>query len=452
MGLSGGVERHDPRPTRRRAGALCHHGHQSRRRAARLPLARSGPAAPEAAGAGAAGAGGPGAAACAGRAPRLRLRQRSAADPRVASRGGDLSGVRGSLRPGSWSAVPRSRRLGGDLRGHAAGADRPARLPAAAGHHLPVADADLPQPLAPRLRPDRSGRDRASPRLDGRLAGVGGRLPRPRPAPAARLRGQPRVERASAVPGRPGRCRRSGQCLVPLPRSPPRLRLLFRCARPARAADRSPGGAGLLPGPCQLLAGPRLRWLPARLRRQCEPCLLVAVPGGHPPAPPRGGDLGRDHPAAGGDALLCGPPRRLPRFPAAGAAAGLLRLPQPHGQRLRARAGPAPGLLRCRSGAAQLPRQPRHEPIPVVGGGGQAAAAAGGPGPVQPAGATDCVLRHRGGPEPAGGGGAAGGIAPADALGWGAGPGVAGFLPGVDRLSPRPPGAAAATAPALAAG
>ena len=69
------------------------------------------------------------------------------------------------------------------------------------------------------------------------------------------------------------------------------------------------------------------------------------------------------------------------------------------------------------SRAAQLSRQPRHEPFSVQRGRRCAPAEAGRAVPVHAARPADCLLRHGGGPEPDASGGPAGRGAPAHAVG-----------------------------------
>ena len=180
----------------------------------------------------------------------------------------------------------------GDLEGLAAAH----RLPRGARHHLPVADAVLPEPRPRRrLRPDRLLRRRPAPGQP-RPAGRGDpHRPRPRHQRHRRPGRQPHLRPAPVVPGR------AAQHVQPLP-------------RPLRLEGHRAAGhleAGRLPRPGGLHLGAR------RPHGGVVPPQLLQAPARPQPRQPRGG---RRDPA--GRRLLAGARlRRLPgrRHPVPGA-------------------------------------------------------------------------------------------------------------------------------------
>ncbi len=191
------------------------------------------------------------------------------------------------------------------------------------------------------------------------------------------------------------------------PRAPPRPRW-FRFTRwpdeydtffgvrdHPRIDSDDPGARRHMIEAARLLARRRRRRLPVRLRQRPLARVLERVPRGHARRPAGQRDAGRGRRDPGAPADLRRPARRLPRLPADAGASPVLRLPGVDGRRARRVPAAAPRVLRRRAGVAVVPRQPRHEPLPVGRRRRHPAAPARRDVPVRPPRSADRVLRHR---------------------------------------------------------
>ena len=387
MDVCRGLDRHDPGPARRDDGPLPGPG-MVRRRAGRPLGPRRGRRHRTRATGGR------------WRPPRgcLRRARRRRGDPRLAARRRHLPGVRRPVRRVGWRGAGDARRARGHLRRDARGCPRPAGPRCRPGRHVPVADADLPQPVAPRLRrlglpggraPDGHRRGPLGARRGGPCAWHPG---------APRLRRQPRVLVSCRVRARTGRPRGARGPVVPVHELARRVRDVLRRPRPPADRQRRPRRPTAPDRGGPPLVRRRRRRLPVRLRQRPLTRVLERVPRGHARRPAGQRHAGRGRRDPGAPAELRGPARRLSRLPADAGPAPVLRLPRVHGRRARRVPAAAPRVLRRRPRAAVVPGQPRHEPLPVGRGRRRSPAPARRAVPVRPPRSADRVLRHRAGP------------------------------------------------------